>query len=162
VVRAAVTLRKKAGEDGVFLPQMGDRVFALLDVEPHDPSKADSLGKALRLAQEEKIEVLLSNPSFEFWLLCHFAGVADLCRSFDSPAHLDRELKKRCQCDKDSLNANPRQFEKFLPKASEAVRVARLVHQNHHGNVADVRSANACTEVYRLVAYLIGKQDELH
>lgn len=160
VVKAAMRQRENDRRGQKFYPQDGDKTYALLDVEPHDPPKAGRLEEALRLAHGNDICVLLSNPSFEFWLLCHAAEQGEVCRSFADPRSLDRELRRRSGFGKDDLHAKPDLFNRiFLPNVSHAVEVARHVHQTHHNNIADVRGANACTRVYELVGYLIGSLD---
>ncbi|HET6426862.1 MAG TPA: RloB family protein [Phycisphaerae bacterium] len=161
VVEAAIRQRSSDRENQSFSRRDGDRVYAILDVEPHDPSKAGKLEAALRLAGSEDVRVLLSNPSFEFWLLCHVAQARELCRAFRDPGSLDRELRKRLGHGKDDLHSNPALFDRLLPNAPRAVLVARHVHEQHHNNVDDLRGSNACTTVYKLIAYLIGDQPDL-
>ncbi|MFH9573498.1 RloB family protein [Streptomyces sp. NPDC017454] len=60
VVRDAVTKRDMA--DGHY-----QQAWCVLDVDDFD-----HLDEALRLAADEDVEVALSNPCFELWLLLHF------------------------------------------------------------------------------------------
>lgn len=160
LVERAVRQRDTDRRNQKFFWQDGDKVYAIFDVEPHDPSRADSLDAALRLAEHERVGVLLSNPSFEFWLLCHVAEAGDLCRAFNDPKSTDRELQKQFGHGKDDLHSDPGLFDRLVPYASRAVEVARHVHENHHGNADDIRGCNACTTVYKLVGYLIGAQSD--
>jgi len=159
VVTRASRKRDADERDGKFRPSEGDRVYAILDVEPHDASKAQPLSDALQLAQKEGVRVLLSNPSFEVWLLCHVAEASELRRVFWTPSDADALLKKKSKGGKEELNRDTRRYATLLAKVHEAVTVAREVHEKHHGNCADLRKANACTEVYRLVGYLLGQTD---
>lgn len=155
VVKRAIRQREQDRRNQKFSKRDGDRVYALIDVEPHDPSKAAALQEALDIASKEDVCVLLSNPCFEFWLLCHVAEANELCRSFRDPQALDHELRNRGNRGKDDLHQNPNLFDRFLPKAPHAVAIARHVHQIHHHSTADIRSANACTQVYELVSALL-------
>lgn len=155
VVKQAIRQRDQDRQGQKFSKRDGDRVYALIDVEPHDPSKAAALQQALALAGKEGVCVLLSNPSFEFWLLCHVAEANDLCRSFADPQALDQGLRNRGYPGKDDLHQNPNLFDRFLPKAQHAVTVARHVHEQHHRSPTDIRTANACTQVYELVARMV-------
>ena len=158
-VEAAIRQRDKDWRAEHYSKKDGDKAYALVDVEPHDPAKAEALDAALKLAEAKEVVVLVSNPCFEFWLLCHVADARDVCRSFDDPKSVDKELQKRGGYGKDALHANPSLLDKLLPKAPHAVTVARHVHEKHHVGMADVRAANACTTVYQLVACLLGEQD---
>ncbi len=155
VVKKAIRQREEDRRSQMFSRRDGDMVFALLDVEPHDPSKVGALDKALRLANREGVCVLLSNPCFEFWLFCHVADERQACRGFEDPTALDRALRRH-GFDKDTLHASSSGFDRLLNNVKGAVRVARHVHERHHANVADIRHANACTTVYQLVARMIG------
>lgn len=155
VVERAIRERDNDRRGGKFDRAQGDRAYVLLDVEPHDPGRAPALDKALGLAREQDVCVLLSNPSFEFWLLCHIISPEDACRAFPNPAELDSELRRRFDDHgKDDLHRNPDLFDRLLPEAEHAVTVARHVHEKHHSNAA-VRQANACTAVYQLVGYML-------
>ncbi len=154
VVERAIRERDNDRRGGKFDRAQGDRAYVLLDVEPHDPGRAPALDNALRLAREQDVCVLLSNPSFEFWLLCHLVSEAEACRAFPNPAALDSELRRRFDGHgKDDLHRDPDLFDRLLSEAEHAVTVARHVHEKHHSK-ADVRGANACTTVYQLVDML--------
>jgi hypothetical protein len=145
---------------GRFREREGDCVYALMDVEPHDPVKAAALDEALIEAARRGVRVLLSNPCFEYWLLCHVVDQGRAARSFADPEAADRELARQFGHCKSDLHRNPDLIERLLPRASDAVKVARHVHERHHRGVADIRRASGCTEVYRLVGFLTGDSDE--
>jgi hypothetical protein len=152
VVRRAVRERAK---DKNFSERLGDMVFALIDVEPHDPSKAEPLEKALKLADKEDIRVLLSNPCFEVWLLCHLLPANELKREFADPKAVDDELKKQLGWGKeDSRQVNAACWT-LVREATKAAEVAREVHMSHHRGCADLRNANACTDIYRLIETIL-------
>ena len=157
VVQHAIRHRDADVAEGIF--EEGDRVYALIDVDPHDRSKEQPLDTALQIARNSGIQVLLSNPSFEVWILCHVLSAAEMKRSFVDPDAVNSELKKRLGFGKTELNANHRLFEPLVKRAKDAVAVAREVRTKHFRNCADLRKANACTEVYRLVEYLLGESD---
>jgi len=48
----------------------GDRVFCVFD---RDSNSNEQPQQASQKAKEKGIEIIFSNPSFEFWLLLHFA-----------------------------------------------------------------------------------------
>ena len=112
----------------------------------------------MRLAADNDVCVLPSNPCFEFWLLCHKADPGELCRSSPHPRAVNAELHRRTGHGKEELHAHPARFERLLKNVQAAVEVARHVHEKHHRGIADLRNANACTTVYQLVAYLLSQQ----
>ncbi|MFP4173335.1 MAG: RloB family protein [Candidatus Hydrogenedentota bacterium] len=113
------------------------------------------LTKALDLAERESIRVLLSNPSFEFWLLCHVKNANSLKSSLEAPQAADKALRQVLGFGKDELNADERRFDKLVEEAKTATSVAREIHCQHHAAVPDIRNANPCTTVYLLVEYLL-------
>lgn len=155
VVQLAIRHRDADIAEGIF--EEGDRVYALIDVDPHDRSKEQPLDTALQMARNSGIQVLLSNPSFEVWILCHVLSAAEMKRSFVDPDAVNAELKNRLGFGKDELNANPHRFNPIVKRVREAVTVACEVRTKHFGNCTDSRKANACTEVYTLVDYLLGQ-----
>jgi len=152
VVEAVAKRVETETETRTFDRRMGDGAYVLLDVEPHDPSKHARLDRAIALAEEGKIMVLLSNPSFEFWLLCHFADISTACRSMAAPSAVDKVIQQCGGYGKAALHKNPRLFDKVLARVEHAVEVARHVHENHHQGATDLRTANPATSVYKLVA----------
>ena len=63
------TLRKEFDDLGLDL-QLGDIAYCLVDSDV-DPRKDKQLEKADAVAGEE-VKVIVSNPCFEIWYLCHF------------------------------------------------------------------------------------------
>ena len=62
-----------------------DRVWCVLDSDVHE-----NLDDAIRLAESNGIEVALSVPCFEFWLLLHFVFTT---RSFADCGAVEKELR---------------------------------------------------------------------
>lgn len=158
VVEAAIRQREDDRSQQKFFEEDGDKAYAITDVEPHDATKKEPLEKAISLATQQSVVVFLSNPSFEVWLLCHLVTAAVMKRSFQSPGEAKRELEKRLGSAQPIIN-DWTIMDRLASKASEAVRVAREVHAHHHKSCTDIRGANACTDVYRLVAFLLGESD---
>ena len=142
-------------EDPYFEPKQGDRCYCLLDVEPHDGSKAASLDDAFARAKDNGIRILLSNPSFEFWLLCHADDEGVLKQRLAQPKDVDAALKQTFGVGKNELNANPRRFARLVEDAESATALARQVHSQYHGG-SSLRQANPGTEVYLLAEYFLG------
>lgn len=61
-----------------------DEVIAVFDA---DRNSMEDLEEAAKVAYENKIKILLSNPSFEFWLLLHFED--------DKYSYIQSELEEK-------------------------------------------------------------------
>ena len=129
-----------------------DEVWCVMDVE-HAAHEA-SLNAALALAKQHGINVCLSKPSFEVWLLAHFERIK---RDFPDSAAVERRLsdtywKKHFGCDYDK--GDPRLFERLGPLQGTAADNAQWILETFHEK-RPCREANASTEVYRLVQRLM-------
>lgn len=151
VVREAVKWRKA---DTAF--ERGDRCACLLDVEPHDPSMIQSLTRALALASRVGIEVYVSNPCFEVWLLAHHDSER---RRFADSAGADALLRATCGQDKQSLNAATQRFEEFARLADAAASVSRSLYQRHQ-TPGNLYPDDGLTNVHDLVSSLLQDADE--
>lgn len=131
--------------------QAYDEVWCVLDVEGLDNEKA--LDRAIKLAEKRKIQICLSNPCFEVWLLSHFEKRA---RSLDAKGafealneqwmkHVKREYRK----------SDGAVYASVAERTPKAIKNARWVREKHHRDVQDARNANSSTEVYRLVECLL-------
>ena len=67
---------KEAG----YSPEDGDLAFCLVD---HDcnAGKDAQIQKALKIARKHGFELVVSNPCFELWFLCHFTAAPRNCSS---------------------------------------------------------------------------------
>ncbi|MFD9894369.1 RloB family protein [Amycolatopsis sp. NPDC059027] len=78
VVRYAAAARRQA--DGVY-----DEVWCVVDVDEFD------LAKTAALARRSRINLAISNPCFEYWLLLHFQ---DCSAPLTCYAEVDKRLRK--------------------------------------------------------------------
>lgn len=131
-----------------------DRVFCILDVE--EPSRRDTLERARRLATSMSPSpgLVLSNPAFECWLLAHFLKTHKSFSTAELRAELDkcwrREFAK-------PYGGNDKGIYGLLAGRTEtAVNNAGEVREIFHKDKDDTADCNSSTEVYRLVAYLLG------
>ncbi|AWL39880.1 RloB family protein [Streptomyces sp. SM18] len=74
VVRAAIEHKKRAARSPQDRWTEYDEVWCVLDVEA--PTPHAGLSDALRLAERHGIEVALTNPCFELWIMLHFTEVS--------------------------------------------------------------------------------------
>ncbi|MFD9287326.1 RloB family protein [Streptomyces sp. NPDC060030] len=74
LVRAAIAHKKRAPRSPEDRRTEYDEVWCVIDVEAPRPHAG--LEEALALARREGIEVVLTNPCFELWILLHFRDVS--------------------------------------------------------------------------------------
>lgn len=70
IVKLAVKLRADAKRQKNWLDK--DEAWAIFDGEEHVANNPQNWSRALLLADKEKIELGISNPSFELWYLLHY------------------------------------------------------------------------------------------
>ena len=90
VVKTVIEYQEGLKSDGTWL--RGDSAWAAFDGDEHRDNDPNNWHQALKLAQDNQIELALSNPSLELWYLLHFQ---------DQNAYIHRdkaaaELKKIC------------------------------------------------------------------
>ncbi|MER7011221.1 RloB family protein [Saccharopolyspora sp. NPDC000359] len=79
------TLVRKAAKIRDLHPAEFDEVWCVVDVDEFD------VQSAVRLAEEEGVNIAVSNLCFEYWLLLHFE---DCETAFRTPADVDARLRK--------------------------------------------------------------------
>ncbi|MEV1044347.1 RloB family protein [Streptomyces sp. NPDC049916] len=92
LVRAAVEHQKRAPHSPQDRRTAYDEVWCVIDVEA--PTPHGRLDSALELARQHGIEVALTNPCFELWVMLHFQDVT----SYKTSDQAQRELEKLGGC----------------------------------------------------------------
>jgi len=130
-----------------------DEVWCVLDVERL--GSRQSLEKAVTMAGQNSIELCLSNPCFEVWLLAHFVRES---RSHSGCASVEQRLNLhwRQLCRQVYRKGDERVYARICHLTGTAIGNAKLVRETDHRDVANTADANSSTEVYRLVSYLLG------
>jgi len=155
IVKNAIKEAKKFKPDR----KRGDRVFLLLDAEGpgNVPGKGRTpeLPAAEKLAHKNGIEIIYSCPPFEYWLLCHFANVPKA--QFADCAAVVAALNKRWN--KVSAAKYDKADQDIFKRTADLLDTARaqaLGIDLHHIKSGSARRVNPSTQVYELVAILIG------
>lgn len=151
IVKHAIFQRK------LFKPDTarGDRVFLLMDTE--GAGRESELPAAERLAKKEKIEIIYSSPAFEYWLLCHFDSASR--RIFKDCHAVITELNNQNRWSKVSNSPYDKSDDQLFSRLSEQLTIARaqsLEVDLHHSRTGNARRRNPSTQVYELIATLIG------
>jgi hypothetical protein len=143
VVQHAINVRKRKRTEF-------DEVWCVLDVEGAD--KAPPLAQARKLAREEGIQLCLSNPCFEVWLLMHFRRSP---RAYYSAREVVDELNRYWSelFGVDYSKSDPRVFSKLLEKLPDAIENSRWVRDTAHAG-ADIALTNSSSEIHILISLL--------
>ncbi|MCJ7773292.1 MAG: RloB family protein, partial [Desulfobacterales bacterium] len=122
-----------------------DIVYCVIDVEA---PKAESLSRAVNKAEGNKLEVILSNPCFEYWYILHFRKTsAPFNTSQDTKSALRREHCAYCESDKTI-------FDVVYPKTADAIKHSKEVLNEQHNDAEDLSDCNPSTHVHKIVEYL--------
>jgi hypothetical protein len=125
-----------------------------LDTE--GPGRAAELPAAEKLAQNNGIEIICSCPAFEYWLLCHFEKIS---RGYFKDCvtvivALNKKWNSVCKTEYDKADLD------VFNRLSDLLDVARVqaleIDLHHIRSAGAARRANPSTQVYELIAILIG------
>jgi hypothetical protein len=130
-----------------------DEIWCVLDVETSASRK--DLNEAMKIARENDLQICLSNPCFEVWILSHFVRHARAYNNCDAVIvelnpHWQREFGQEYQKNDEHI------YPRLKDKTSAAVSNAEWVRETHHCTAKSVADCNSSTEVYKLVKYLLG------
>ncbi len=137
LVEAAIRLRDEAARRARRERDLNlayDEVWCVLDVDEHAWLEAARL-----LARENAIELAVSNPAFELWLLLHFAG---------QTAHVERKRASELLRKHVPRYDKHIRFEDLASGYADAVERAAALDRRHAK--AGAEGANPSTGVYRL------------
>lgn len=119
-----------------------DEIWCIFDVDEHP-----NLNQAITEARQSGIQVALSNPCFELWLILHHQ---------DQTAPIDRHRAQRLASDLGITNSkrlNPRSIDALLAGYADARGRARALRMRHAAN--DSRpDANPSSNAWELIERL--------
>lgn len=132
-------------EKGVAPGLPYNKIWCVLDVEvpPHR-----TLGEAWDKAKNvNDLELILTNPSFEYWFLLHFVKIIT---PFESNTVLQSKLKQfHPTYKKTSIG-----FDILFPHRKTAIKYSKEVLREQYNNAEDIRNCNPSTRVHKIVEYL--------
>ena len=123
----------------------GDLAFCAVDTDT-DLSKQDQIDRAVRLAEKNNIELLLSNPCFEVWFLQHFRYST---KSYMSNDEVLRELAGYIPDYKKSSNV----YGLIESSQEQAIKHAKQL-ESHHANLGKKKGSMTCnpsTDAYKVL-----------
>ncbi|MFJ3713533.1 RloB family protein [Streptomyces sp. NPDC090053] len=143
LVRAAIAHKERAVASAAVRFTAYDEVWCVVDVEA--PRAHASLDEALTLASRSGVQVALTNPCFELWVLLHFAPVTGYCTS----GAVQKALEGLGSCGY-TTSRKHLDYERLRDRHEQArERAVELRRRGTNG-----RSVNPWTEVDRLVDLL--------
>lgn len=147
-VEQAIALKKEAARR----KENYDKAICVLDTET--PDCRQNMEDARVLARPKDIELILSNPSFEVWLLSHFLRTS---RSFLNAADVEKELNTKWQRNFGlTYNKTDKSLYKHIAsRTRDAINNAKAVQEQDHSDKPDILDCNSATEVYKLVEELL-------
>lgn len=121
----------------------GDIIACVFD---GDQNSSKELERAKKLASDESIEIIFSNPCFEFWILSHF-------ECYKRP--LDKDILKRklvSSLGQYSKN-DPLLYDKTKKHLNDAIKFSKDIISMHENNGVEIISlgSNPSTLVHQLI-----------
>jgi hypothetical protein len=152
VVEQAIAELEKAANRG----ENFDEVWCVFDVE--QAGQREQVNKARTLASQHQIQVALSNPSFEVWLLAHFVRTKKFFADCDK---VIAELNKywRSEFKRDYEKNDEQLYTRLADRTRTAIANARKVREQDWASPSDIVDCNSATDVYLLVERLLGPSE---
>jgi len=120
-------------------------VYCVVDVEA---PIAESLSRAVVKARDNNLEIVLSNPCFEYWYILHF-------RKTGAPYTTSREVKSALRQEHPAYNESDTTiFDVVYPKTDDAIKHSKEVLREQHNDAEDLSDCNPSTHVHKIVEYL--------
>lgn len=126
----------------------GDKAYCIFDTDV-DPLKQPEIEKAISICLSKNAEVILSNPCFEMWFLCHFT---DSTKYYSTNDELLKVLKRNIP----EYDKNLDIFDKIKNNTSIAITNSKKL-ETHHLNIGRKprdMDCNPSTEVYKIIEVL--------
>jgi hypothetical protein len=118
-----------------------DEFWCVFDVEW--PINHPYLEEAIDRARRDGIQIAVSNPCFEIWLILHFR---------DHGGWLDNDEACRIRRQLDGSRDKGLDTQKYMPLIRDAARRAEKLDESHHRDGTRFPSDNPSSGMYRLLA----------
>lgn len=141
---------KKTADNKGIDAASGDKLYAVFDT---DFDKIQQIQEARSIARENDINVILSNPCFEVWILLHFQYST---HPFRSNNEVFDELIKEWPEYKKNISS----FQSIQNKRETAITNAEKLIEFHQKSSTkpEIEYLNPATEVHELVKEIIGSE----
>ncbi len=131
-----------------------DSVWCVIDTEvPANDGEKKSLLNAVKLAATKKVDLAMSNPAFEVWLLTHFIRTS---KSFGSSRAAHDELNSHWErsFQKSYLKNAADIFSLLEDRVAKAIDNASEVRNSDHSGKSSIIDCNSSTDVFNLAKML--------
>jgi hypothetical protein len=148
VVNSAIDLREQRKREAKksLTKAEYEIIYCVFDVEA--PTPHGSLADAVGMANAHNLDVILSNPCFEYWYILHF-------RKTSAPFYTNDEVLSNLRQEyPDYSKSDADIFEVVYPKTNDAIKHSKEVLSEQHDNAEDLRNCNPSTHVHKIVEYL--------
>lgn len=142
VVKYAKQL-KEGRENSLFSAY--DKIWCVVDVE-YPPQT--SLDQAVIYAIEHQIDLIMSNPCFEYWLILHFEKT---CSHMTAKQALERLKKRLPGYSKNDISW----FDEIYQNTRKAIKHAKAILKENKWETESLKNCNSATHVQKIVEYLI-------
>lgn len=135
-------LKRKSSYDN-----FSDLVFCVFD---RDDNTNESMIKAKQIATHENYNLIFSNPSFEYWLLCHYG---EFNQSYEN---CDDVISKLSNYINPYTKTDVEIYEKTKDNILTAIRIAKKIEEKHKKNNVEIisKNSNPTTKVYEIIESL--------
>jgi hypothetical protein len=120
-----------------------DLIFCIFD---RDSNTNNDFQKAINTASKHNIGLIFSNPSFEYWILCHFGYF---------PNRFEKEtlLRKIENFISNYQKNDPTLYERTIPKIRRALINSKQIAEIHLDSDTELISteSNPCTTVFEII-----------
>jgi hypothetical protein len=140
IVNFAIDEKKKGAASGIPY----SKIWCVIDVEvPSHRTLGDAWEKA---ADVKDLELILTNPFFEYWFLLHFKKVV-------TPFNKDKELHDMLKEVHPSYKKTHIGFDSLYPLTETAIKNSKeVIEENQCSD--DLRNFNPSTHVHKVVEHL--------
>lgn len=137
-------------DDSGFSLEDGDMAFCLID---HDCNytKDSQIAQALQIAQEKGFYVIVSNPCFEIWFICHFTSTP---KNYSSSKEVIKDLDSYIPgYGKSDIDV----FIKTESRLSDAISVAKRLEEkcSSLGYIIHRHDFSPSTEVFKMIEMML-------
>jgi hypothetical protein len=145
IIEHAISYRKSNSKDF----EKGDFIYCIFDRDKNQTDKRgrDQIELAKNLAKANNIKIIFSNPSFEYWILCHFESNLNQIDQENLERKLDMYMNAYNKADKDIYGKIKHIRQNALINARKSVA---------HHTVSDIlcRDCNPVTNMFEIIDLL--------
>ena len=140
LMKEALSFKEHEGKDFFDC----DELYCIFDCDSHSNI---ILQKAKKFAEENNVNLIFSNPSFEYWILSHFEKISGACNQNQIESKLKEHLNNYEKNDVDI-------FKKINHKRDSAVSNVKNVNLSKGEFEIFSRDSNPFTNVSDFIEYL--------